>query len=484
MTTPITAQPHESPAREPLPPVEHDRAEGVMKPPPPESQHEAQNQPGDEPGKIAKSVAHWIHKHPEAHKSSLFGRTVYQFARSFVASIPYGLSMAAVLAGFTKMDQFGTHLETKGASAVTQRLGKGIGGFARFQPAKMAALIGASFTFYRGTSKLGKWMTEYLFNPKDTEARTAEKVSDLPEEAWRKVKEIAPAEYSSTPISAVVLGFIVSAFNPPFDKDKNLLVKVKEGTQVVEKNIAWTRKNFLETAGSMNKLKLLGHSIIHPSAKFIPQALINVAGYSWFFELGDRLFKDVQIRRGVWPGEHHSIKALKAAPDEYEQGIKDGNQAANRQKYEDSAAEAVPDKNHYGFFTAEPSLGRFLFRRVLPTAVGITAYTAFKMRWATMVGNHFAYDKGITGGQFFKKAWGEGAATSLFFLIPIVTEPWEKWYDNFFEKKEKIAQMKEHPERYVRTLTPHQEGKYDELLQRVTEKEKSAANDGQYAQRA
>ncbi|MFZ4541342.1 MAG: hypothetical protein ACOYNL_05970, partial [Rickettsiales bacterium] len=381
-------------------------------------------------------------------------------------------------------------------SAFSKGFGRNMATFAKFQPAKMSALIGASFTFYRGTSKLGKWLTEYLFNPKDTEQRTAEKVDDLPQEIVRKVKEIAPAEVSSTPIAAIVLGFIVSAFQKPANfasdptKPKDLLLKDVAKGIAPGNCLDWSRQNFKATQGFGNKAKLLGSVVAHPNAKFVSQAIINTLGYSLFFELGDRLFKDTQIRRGVWPGEHHSIKALKAAPDEYAKGIEDGNTGLAKPKFEDGAVEAAPEKDHYGAFTKEPSLFRFAMRRVAPTAIGITAYTAAKMRWAQMAFNDFNYNGGpINLKQFGKKALGEGLATSLFFLIPIFSEQWEKAYDNFFAKKEKIAQMKDelkkHPELMVaKALTPHQEVKYDELLGRVIAKEKAAANDGQYQIRA
>lgn len=500
MTTPVTHSPAIDPARKELPPVEkaaiglspenatpatavadqkdeqNTAQPGVAVPtlPPhhPQATHAEQLDVNGPPGPIAKSVAHWIHQHPQAHNRTLFGRTVYQFLRSAAASTPYGLSMAGVLAGLTGMERYGNKLTQAGKSSLTQGIGRNLKGFAGFQPARLSLLIGASFTLYRGTSKLGKWLTEYLFNPKDSEARTAEKVDDLPQELIRKVKEIAPAEAASTPVSAIVLGFIVATFKKP--------------AEIADTAFDWTRKNFLETKGAWNKMKLMGR-VLTPKTKFVQHSVINTFGYSLFFELGDRLFKDTQIRRGVWPGEHNSIKALKAAPDEYEQGIREESER-NKPKFEDSAIEAVPETHHYKFFTSEPSVGRFLFRRVLPTAVGITAYTAAKMRWGTMLGNNFNYDGKITLKEFGKKSWGEGAATSLFFLIPIVSEPWEKMYDTFFAKKEKVAQlkdqMKEHPEMLAKQATPHQQQKYEELLTRVNAKERGVANDGAYAQRA
>jgi hypothetical protein len=508
MTTPITQHQDIEASREKLPPVERatlpDAATAAAHPA--EATHAAKKQPtyetpgdpNDPPGATAKAVAHWIHQHPEAHKHGA-GKLVYQFSRSLVASAPYGVSMAATLAVFEGMSRWGTALAEGAGNAVVRGFGRNLKGFAGFGPAKWGALIASSFTFYRGTSKLGKWMTEYLFNPNDTEKRTAEKVDDLPQEAWRKIKEIAPAESSSTPVAAVVLGFIVSAFQKPYNfvkesftggqlvKEQQILVDVGKDAAKHTINADWTRSNFLATQGWKNRLILMG-KVLTPKTKFIQQAAINTFGYSLFFELGDRLFKDTQIRRGVWPGEHNSIKALKAAPEDYEQGIKAQQDATTTPKYEDSAVEAAPENKHYAFFTNEPSVGRFMFRRVLPTALGITAYTGMKMRWGTMLGNDFGYKAGESILRKIPKlALTEGLATSLFFLVPIFSEPWEKMYDTFWAKKEKIAQlrddMKAHPDKYAQGATPRQQANYETLLDRVNAKEK-AANESHVAQRA
>lgn len=447
-------------------------ASPVRAPAPPAISH----MPIDRSGFVGR-VSHWIDTHRDAPKHGA-GHVVYQFLRSCFACIPYALSMAGVLAGFTAMETKGGKLAADAtASAFTRGFGARLKQFASTPAAKMSALIGASFTFYRGSSKLAKWMTEYLFNPKDNEQRTQEKVRDLPQEAWRKIKEIAPAEVSSTPIAAIVLGFIVSYFQKPS------AAALKTVINGAEHSFDWTRASFKALPNLRTKLGAMWHAIFNPKAKFWEQALINTFGYALFFELGDRLYKDTQIRRGVWSGEANSIKSLKAAPDEYEQGIQKKTQSGEARKYEESALEGKPEKDHFASFTAEPSLGRFAFRRVLPTAVSIGLYTAFKMRHGAMLGNNFAYDKGISTGQFFKKAWGEGAATSLFFMIPLVSEFWEKAYDNFFKKLEDRFKQPApgaptndnfnsvNDNVVAKVLTPHQQQKYDELLAKVCQKE-------------
>jgi hypothetical protein len=480
MTTPIAQSPGIEASREKLPPVERS-AEAQTAPvaveipsvaspnaSPKKPAYETPADPNDPPGEMAKSVARWVHKHPEAHKHGA-GNLVYQYVRSFAASVPYGIQMALTLAAFTKMERVGQSIaENQSHGAGLQRFGRGLNAFAKFPAAKTAALVGTAFTLYRGTSKLMKWMTEYVFNPKDSEQRTAEKLHDLPEEAWRKIKEIAPAEAASTPVAAVVLGFIASAFQKPVEAMKAA-------------GIDYTRDHFRSIKGLGNKLSAMGKVITHPAGKFTAHASIFTFGYALFFELGDRLFKDTQIRRGVWPGEHHSIKALKAAPDEYAKGIEAADLASHK-KYEDSAVEAAPEKKHYGFFTAEPSVGRFVFRRLLPTAIGITAYTGAKFRWASMLGNDFTYKAGEPILRKIPKlALTEGLATSLFFVVPLVSEPWEKMYDKFWAKKEKVAQLKDHmrnhPDMVAERPTAHQVSKYDALLERVNAHE--AAKEGQ-----
>ena len=153
------------------------------------------------PSERAKSVGHWIHTHKNLPQSGWAGFTAYQVVRSAIASVPYGISMALTLAGLVKAEQFGkTMAEDKSAGAFKKSFGTRLNQFATSPAVKVSALVATSFTLYRGTSKVVKWVTEYLFNPKDSEETTIAKVQDLPHETWRKIKEVAPAEVSSTPV--------------------------------------------------------------------------------------------------------------------------------------------------------------------------------------------------------------------------------------------------------------------------------------------
>lgn len=442
------------------------------------------------PGATAQKVGRWIHEHKNLPQQSFWGFTGYQYIRSVLASIPYGMSMALTLFGLSKTEQFGRNIASKAAEgSLKSNIGKGVAWTVSAPALKTSALVATSFTLYRGTSKLAKWLTEYLFNPKDSEEKTIAKVRDLPSESWRKVKEIAPAEVSSTPVAALVLGFVTSFFSkaglPAYDAATKRW-GLKGG---VPSHLDWTHGNFKQTQGIGAKYQLLKSVVVNPKARFIEQAAINTLGYSLFFEMGDRLFKDKQIRRGVWAGDAHSTKALKATPDDYVEGIQRLQaDAPDERKYNESARVAKPSHSQYAAFTQEPSVTRFVFRRVLPTALGIGAYTAFKFRHAYMVGGDFAFKpnqpqlKQVPGLALL-----EGAATSLFFLIPWIAEPWEKAYDNFWERLEKRAQEKAAPPNQpvpqavsakvshvaAQEASPLVQQKYSELLDRLNAKEQS-----------
>lgn len=394
----------------------------------------------DAPSKNDEAIGKWIHRHKDLPQKSFLGFTAYQYIRSALASIPYGISMATTLAAFTKLDLIGKSMQADtAASGFKKSFGARLSQFSTFNAFRVSALVATSFTLYRGTSKLVKWLTEYLFNPKDSEQRTIEKVHDLPSETIRKVKEIAPAEVSSTPVAALVLGFVTHAFNKAGVTEKNAK-GVWELKNSIPNEIDWVHKNFKDAKGWSGKWGALKNALFHPKARLLEQSLIFGLGYSLFFELGDRLFKDKQIRRGVWAGENHSIKALKATPDDFQQGIEKQQEESQKGKYADSARAEKPNHEPYSAFTQEPSLTRFALRRVLPTMAGIAAYSAFKFRHAYMLMGDFAYNaKEPLLKQLPKIALIEGVATSLFFIVPFIAEPWEKMYDSFFSKLQKKA---------------------------------------------
>ncbi len=381
------------------------------------------------PSQFSVSLGKWIHKHKDL-PDSFPGYTGYQYARSVAAGVPYGISMAATWLGMSKLAKAGEAIAKAGEAAgspLKAGIGTHIHKFASFRPVVASAMIGTSFTLYRGTSKLGKWTKQHLFDKNDSEEQTIEKLQHYPTDLKNKFREVSPAEWSSTPVAAVVLGFMTSAFDP----------------SKVPAELKWTSANFHKARQEGRALTLLRDVILHSEAKFLPHAAINTIAYSLFFELGDRLYKDKQIERGIWTNDPNSLGGKGSA---YPSVQKEKQEKEDHQPDHHGAVDKPTEIDKtYGFFTNEPSIGRFMFRRVFPTALSISAYTAFKFRHAYMLLGDFP-ELGKDGKPALKtirdvpkSAWREGAAVTLFFLIPWITEPWTKFYDNFFEKLEKKA---------------------------------------------
>lgn len=418
-------------------------------------QHAATQQKTPAPpvaGGFAMRVGHWVHEHKHTPESAL-GFTGYHFLRSAAASVPYGLSMAATWWGLEKATAASKTLAESASWA--KNIGSGMQWFFSSTPIRLSAIIGTSFTLYRGTSKLGKWTREYLFNPADSEQTTIQKVQDYPSELWGKMKEIAPAEAASTPVAAVALGFIGSTFA----HDAFAAIK-KTGL----------RADYLQAASEGKGLARLAEVGWSNKFGFGRHWVTNIIGYSVFFEVGDRLFKDRQIKRGIWQGDHHTTTGKKSESDVggatlWTEHAKEGR------KYPESALEAKPDHQRFGFMTTEPSVARFVFRRVVPTAIGIGLYTGFKFRNAyQLLGD---YPKGLDMAKNIpSQALKEGAATSLFFFVPWATEPWEKIYDKFFDSLQHKRDGK--PVEGEQKATPDIQHNNEKLLDKLREKDRGA----------
>lgn len=376
-------------------------------------------------GGFARSVGSWIYHHKKFTDTNPFGYTAYQFTRSAFASIPYGVSMAATWLGFQKATEFGKGLEeSKTAGAAIKQFGMRLRQFTEPGPVRLSAMVATSFTLYRATSKIGKWVNESLTDPDNTEAQTINKVHELPKAIWGKIGEVMPAEMSSTPISAIVLGFVLSNYKPAA--------------------IVGTRAGMKAALAEGKGLEYFNKVVWGPGTKFVEHSAIGAIGYSLFFELGDRRFKDKQLARGMWGGEPHSIGSHnKSSPSLREEPFNNVTEAEERVNKKRETDPHVNDTLHV--LTSEPSVPRFLFRRVLPTAIGITGYTAFKFRGAPMFLGHLAKDdanvnttlKGLSDIPLH--SWREGAATSLFFMIPWVTDKYVKYYDNFVNNLEEMV---------------------------------------------
>lgn len=434
---------------------------------------ESAEKPAKPPGALATHVGKWIHRNKGITDTNPIGYTIYQFARSAVASVPYGVSMAATWLVFQKTGSYGKKLSETAKNPSTKEFGRRLLQFTSSPAVRASAMIGTSFSLYRGTSKLAKWVNESLFNPNDSEEQTIKEVHNLPSNLWKKVKEVTPAEVNSTPVSAVVLGFIVSYFKGGKKFEKATENATKAGMELARKEgRAW---------------QFFKEKVYAKETNFVEQAAINTVGYSMFFELGDRRFKDKQISRGMWSGDAHALgSSSRSNPSLLEKPLSpDGTLQADDKgmsKYEPS-----PHVNDKLFFlTSEPSVPRFFFRRVVPTGIGMTAYTAFKFRGAPMFLGHFAKaadNETVTLKKWShipKHAWREGAATSLFFLIPFVTDKYVKWYDNFVNgleakvsgKKEPNLLMKDNP--IAPEDRPRIQHNNEKLLSKLNEKERGA----------
>jgi len=411
-------------------------------------------------GSLTRGVAHWIHEHPTFTNSNPIGYTGYQFVRSALASVPYGVSMAATWLGMKNLGELGESIAKAGelsGSGWKRSFGTHMHGFATYKPAVASAMIGTSFTLYRGTSKIGKWANEHFFNKKDSEDQTIYKLQHFPEVLWGKIKEVAPAEVHSTPVAAIVLGFLVSAFDPTH----------------IPAHLRATQANMKLAQAEGRSFQFFKDMLTHPEAKLVQHCATNTFAYSLFFEVGDRRFKDKQIERGNWEGDAGSISGgrSRSHPGLSSNGNKklhDGEPVKIRGAHADDTLD---------FLTGEPSLGRFAFRRVVPTAIGITGYTAFKMRAAPMFLGHFT--EGLkTMADIPTHAWREGAATSLFFMIPWVSDKYAPMYDKVVDRLEEMVSGK--PVHYQPELPPKDreriEQNQEKLLDKLKEKEKSAGD--------
>lgn len=410
---------------------------------------------------LTRGVAHWIHQHPTITSDNLIGYTGYQFVRSAVASVPYGFSMAATWLGMKNLGELGKGMAEAGEASGSlwkAAFGKNLHGLVTYKPVLMSAMIGTSFTLYRSTSKIGKWTNEYLFNNKDTEEQTVEKLQNLPGVVWGKIKEVAPGELHSTPVAAVVLGFLVSSFDP---------VGVPAALRA-------TQSNFKLAQAEGRAGQFFKDMLFHPDAKLLQQCATNTFAYSLFFEVGDRRFKDKQIEQGKWDGNPSSISGNRSRPNP-------GLSSSNNQISDDEKLRVLQKGAHaddkLSFFTGEPSLGRFCFRRMVPTAIGITGYTMLKMRAAPMMLGHFT-DGLKTVSDIPTHAWREGAATSLFFMIPWVSDKYAPMYDRVVDRLEEMVSGK--PVQYQPDLPPEDrqriEKNQQDLLDKVREKAKGVGD--------
>ena len=417
---------------------------------------------------FAEKFGGWVHRNQWFTKEPIT-YLGYQFSRAAASSVPYGFGMAGVHHAMGMLGQWGqnTGYTEQGIKAINSKdigFAKAntntdfykVGRKAQFgrhaarlagSPLNAVFQIAVAFTMFRFTGGIVKTLRDKITNPENTEEQTIQEVKDI----GKTIKETAtknwPAESGATPWAAVTLGFINANFKAttPYQRLPGVDGKPKESFGKAVKRV-WS-----------------------PQSKLLQNAAIWTLGYSAFFEISERLFKDQQIKRGTWSGHENSLKKTKDTLTAPHTSVTDATiEGKEKPAYEKPAW-------HSGI-TEDPSLGRILFRRVLPVAVGISAYAAMKRVGYVAAGGPM---KPITdtvmknGGKgakstllgkegghartFLGNAWREGAATSMFFTLWAATDAMGGWFDKAFGAKPVEA-------------TPKQQKNHDELLAKINEK--------------
>lgn len=348
-------------------------------------------------GLLARTVGNFAFDHRRFFTHNPIGYTGYQFVRSAVASVPYGIGASAV---WTAKNMALSHVEPGGHLEAALK-----------SPLLTAAQIAASFTFYRTGSFTMRRMYERVLDNENSREETVKEASEIPQNFFNDFRSNLAVQANSVPWAALTLGYI-AALGP------------KPGAAAME-------------ASREQPLSIL----FHKDANWLRQAGTNTIAYSAFFEVADQLAKQFRLQRGI------ADPTLPLSKQTDAQG--------------NTVFMLDDPTKHYGFFTNDTGAGRLALRRVLPVAAGIGAYTGAKRlgyRYSLPPSKTEAlFEEGVGGaskifgldpnpkGTFWLNAWREGAATSLFFLYPLAKDPWEDCYDNFFDKLEKKAKERAQP---------------------------------------
>lgn len=435
-------------------------------------------------------VSNWLSQNRWFTKEPL-SYTGYQFFRSSIATIPYGIAMAAVHHVFGLLSATGQKigLTDKGIDTFTSAVGNKGSGLAAVEKAALenaeaifkpgtGAMIGrnmmrlgnsplnpalqiaAGFTLFRFTGNIIKNVRDRVMNEDNTPEQTAREVQHVPKTIRQTAAINWPAESTGTPIAALVLGFMNAAFTaspesvPIRDKSKPFFSQVKE---------VWG-----------------------PKSKLLQHAGVWTLSYSLFFLLAECLFKDTQIRRGLWKGHPNSLKNgpddTVGGPGAIEYVTPDPDPAHAHRKpsthaKEDPKAEDSQHQLRYPIL-GEPSIGRFILRRVIPVGIGISAYAALKRPGYLVAGGPM---KQITVEQlgnldnvgkhlkfFGVNSWREGLATTMFGSLWWAADAGGSFYDKFVHNLQQ-------PGNAV-PLNSHQQMKHAELLGRLNQKEQGAGH--------
>lgn len=393
------------------------------------------------PDAISKSVGHWIHTHRDVtHGPVTF--IPYEFVRAAASSVPYGFGMAFWHHAFTAVKS-----ATEGMEEVAGMKGMFGRNAHRFAGSPMNSVfqIATGFTMYRFVGGTVKAMRNKYFdqNPNKTEAQTVEDVQHF----WDNIKEHThinwKPEAGSTPWGALVLGY--GAANTP------AFAEVYKDAAAVP--------HWIGEGGKLSKLWM------QPKAKLLQNAAVFTVAYSTFFEVSERLFKDIQVRRGMHNGYPNSTVRSESGIVGAPEGANEKQAAANfgeavieRLEGKESPTTKIESPQHISHtkhgWGDDPSIRRLVFRQLLPTCVGISAYAAMKrVGYAAVGGPMKAVTsemlEGASAGEHIKhflgNSWREGAATSMFFTLWGAHDIMKPAYDRMLEKSQnKHAAMPEH----------------------------------------
>lgn len=426
----------------------------------------AHSHPSDDNDMAAKT-GRWLYKHQGFFNGPIGWFSVKQVTRSLVASAAMMTTAIPVNHAFDWMNSYadkikkaigpGGDLTTIGKTAALAEeeitaLGKRADMLKMIagpdKPYKAILYVAAGFSMYRGTVKIFTRLYGKLFNPKNDEQKTIEEVRNLPHSLKEAVQVVAPAEFQSTPFAAVALGGLRTVFPATTIHPDYVMPKREELSKMSWGEWRGRLKNVLTTFKN-NPVEVLDEAtqkmkVVNKSAFLGMELPLNLLGYFTFFELGDRLFKDVQLRRGFWKGDANTTNGLwRGTTSNRPEGeetvvVQDGKtMAAARVKTDDQGNNVLlttyQEKGPHGVITNDPSFGRLLLRGFPPVLVGITAYLGLHKTAKMFTGNlePAVYGDGwkknlARFGHNFKAEW---VAIGMFFAYAMAKETWESWYD-------------------------------------------------------
>jgi hypothetical protein len=406
------------------------------------------------PGRLAQGVGDFLYRHRDATTRPV-GHVAYQMVRNLAAAVPYGLATAATWTGFEKLAQR--------TAASESAMGKGVNALAR-SPVRDIAMIAAGFTLYRGTLRFVRYTKERLLNPDNTREQSIDEVQHFGAHALDTIKEIIPAEVNSTPYGAIALG-MGRRYLDGIDlmKARAPVDKIMGGTLANPATAQPRMLHFMKdgkfrphlvgsaagAAAGRTPWQEFWGKVGGKASRPWTEAGVLILSFLPFFELSDRLYKDVQVRRGIWHGEQNSL--VRVQPDAAAT-LKEKEKASGLDQdatYLQSKKITHPET----FGSSDPNLLRLGFVRVLPTVLGIGAYT-FTKRSAYAAMGHFSGKN-----SFLKRATVEGLATATFFVMTTSADTFEGLWKKLFE-----------PQTPPTTLTPDQQQHYAELLSKVNAK--------------